>query len=396
MARGDKPYRVYRGGRARGSVPTTPRPGRPQGMNGRPETPALPRRRRRRRRFGWGRRIGLVLFLLLALLVAWGVASFLALRGGVDEANDRLDEDRGARAALTPQDGLLTSIPTTILLLGTDHAETVDRVGSRRADSIMLVRTDPKRHRLHYLTIPRDLRVEIPGHGANKVNAAFQLGGAELAIQTVRAFTGLEINHVALVDFGSFRGLIDAMGSIDVDVPAPILANKFDCPYATQAECDRWAGWRFERGQQSMDGRRALIYARVRKNSLSPPESDLTRAARQQQVVQSMTDKLLRPTTLARLPAIAGDVVRPLATDLTAAQVVQLGWLRFRADSSRTLRCRLGGTAAYADGQAVLLGSEENVNTIAMFTGASAPQPPAPASGPFGPGCFTGASPARP
>ena len=65
----------------------------------------------------------------------------------------------------------------------------------------MLVRTDPSTNRIAYLSIPRDLRVDIPGHGADKINAAYQIGGAALAIRTVRDFTGIPVNHVALVDF---------------------------------------------------------------------------------------------------------------------------------------------------------------------------------------------------
>ena len=113
----------------------------------------------------------------------------------------------------------------------------------------MLVRTDPARHRLAYLSIPRDLRVDIPGHGPNKINAAFQLGGPALAIKTVRALTGLHVNHVVIVDFADFKDLIDALGGIDVDVPKPILSNRFDCPYATRRALPAVAGLALREGQ---------------------------------------------------------------------------------------------------------------------------------------------------
>ncbi|MGH3131410.1 MAG: LCP family protein, partial [Gaiellaceae bacterium] len=224
MAHGEKPYRVYRGGRAKGKVPTLPRPERlPRGSNGRPEIRRVPGPEPRRRRFGWGRRIGVALLLILLVVVGWGVASFFAVRGGVSEANERLEPD--ARAALAPQDGLLLAKSTTILLLGTDHANREDRATARRSDSILLVRTDPRRGRIAYLSIPRDLRVDVPGLGPSKVNAAFQVGGPALAVQTIKAFTGLPINHIAIVDFGSFVELVDALGGIEVTVPAPIVSN---------------------------------------------------------------------------------------------------------------------------------------------------------------------------
>ncbi len=390
MAREDKPYRVYRGGRVKGKVPTLPRPERKPSRDGRragapPGTGPAPRRRFRRRRA-----ILLTLLLVFVLLIVWGVASYLAFRKGVAKANDRLDAR--TRSALVPQDGLLLSQPTIILLLGSDHSSRVaERRSARRADSIQLLRTDPERNRIAFLSIPRDLRVPIPGHGFGKVNAAFQLGGPELTIRTVRGFTGVPVNHVAVVDFGDFKGLIDAIGGITVDVPKPILSNRFDCPYSTPERCSRWAGWRFGKGKQKMNGRRALVYARIRENRLDRSETDLTRAERQQEVVQAIAHKLIRPTTLVRMPWIGNDVARPLATDLTTGQFLQLAWRKFRSSDSRTLHCRLGGSPATVAGESVLIGeADDNLETLAMFRGISAPQPPPRGAGPFAPGCVVG------
>lgn len=394
MAGGDKPYRVYRGGRAKGKVPTLPRPERSaQRANGRaplsPPATVVPRQRR----FGWGKRVGLVLGLILVLLIAWGVMSYLAFRSGVAEANSHLD--RRTRAVLTPQQGLLLSKSTTILLLGTDHANRADRAGARRSDSIMLLRTDPRRGRLAFLSIPRDLRVDVAGLGASKINAAFQVGGSALAARTVRDYTGLPIHHVAILDFGSFEEVIDSIGGIDVDVPAPIISNRFDCPLKTTAACERWPGWRFGRGEQHMNGRRALVYARIRENRLNPAENDITRGERQQQILQSIADKVTSVGTLGRMPLVGDDLLRPLTTDLSTGQVMQLGWLWFRANEDRGLHCRLGGTGSQIGGQSFIVPTEENRNVISMFTGASAPQPPLPGSGPFGPGCVVGRSAPR-
>src|SRR5215207_2288169 len=253
MADGEKPYRLYRGGRVRGGVPTLERPrGRRDGdrLAPRPGKPEKPKRRRLR--LTRGRVILSVVLLLILLLVVWAVASWLAFDRGVAEANQRLSPR--ARAALVPHEGLLMSRPTTTLLMGTDHAERADR-----ADSIMLVRTDPDKHRITYLSIPRDLRVDIPGHGTGKINAAFALGGPALAMRTITGVTGIEINHVALVDFNSFSKLIDELGGVNVNVPKPIVSNRFDCPFPTNTQCQSWQGWRFAKGKQKLDGRRALI-----------------------------------------------------------------------------------------------------------------------------------------
>ena len=183
--------------------------------------------------------------------------------------------------------------------------------------------------------------------------------------------------------------MIDALGGIDVTVPKPILSNRFDCPYATLSRCEQWDGWRFEQGTQHMDGKRALIYSRIRENKLDPSENDLTRGERQQAVVQAMAAKLTSARTFARLPFVGGDLVAPLTTDLSASELVQLGWVSKRANRSRALHCRLGGEPASIGGQSVILGDQENFSTITMFRGASAPQPPPPGQ-PLAAGCVVG------
>jgi LCP family protein required for cell wall assembly len=381
MADGEKPYRVYRGGRVKGKVPAAPRP--------EPEQQGRSRSASETRRPRWGRRIGLVLLLLVMLLVAWTVASYLSFRAGVEDANARLP--RTVTAGLAPLDGALASEPSLILLLGTDGDKTAARSDASRSDSILLVRTDPSRHRLAYLSIPRDLRVDVPGYGPNKINAAFQLGGAALTMKTVRALTGLHPHHVVLVDFDDFRTVIDALGGVEIDVPKPILSNRFDCPFATDARCQQWQGWRFAKGKQTMDGRRALVYSRVRENRLDPAENDLTRGERQQAVVEAMTDDLVGAGTFVRLPFIGGDLVKPLTTDLSAGELLQLGWVKFRANPSRALHCRLGGEPQSIGGESVLIATEENTAALAMFTGRSAPQPPPPGTT-FGAGCLVGRS----
>ena len=382
MATGEKPYRVYRGGRTKGRVPLERPQSRPD-RNGRGPRP--PKVRGPRRRWSWKKRIGVGLIVILLLTIVWAVAGYLSFRSGVEKANDRLGP--AVPAALNKQSGLLLNKETTILMLGRDFANNDRRVGLNNTDSIMLLRTDPSRHRLAYLSIPRDLRVPIPGYGEDRVNSAFARGGAKLAIRTIRNFTGLDINHLMIVDFGSFKTLIDNIGGIEVNVREPILSNKFDCPYDA-ARCATWRGYRFEKGVQHMNGQRALIYARIRENQLNPGDNDITRGERQQAVLRATMSKLLGISTFFKLPFNGKDLLEPLTTDLSAWQFVQLGWVLKRANSGSTLHCRLGGTSASYGSD--IIGSEDNIGVIAMVTGQSAPQPPRPGGGLFAPGCFVG------
>jgi LCP family protein required for cell wall assembly len=389
MAPDEKPYRVYKGGRVKGKVPAVSR---------------QPQQRERRARGGksdrvkvkgpgalrfslprrppWRRIVLLSLLTLLVLFVVWAVVGWLEFSSGVSAANKRLD--RSARAALTKQSGLLLSHATNILVLGTDHASNDGRTDDDHSDSIMLVRADPTHHRIAYLSIPRDLVVDIPGVGNEKVNYAMQAGGIPLAIKTIHDLTGQPINHVIVVNFAQFKDLIDALGGVTVDVPDAVLSNPFDCPY-TSARCATWKGWRFAKGPQHMDGEQALIYSRIRENLLNPREStDFFRTSRQQAVTQAVLSKFTSIGTLIGAPFHASSWVKPIATDLSAMQLLELGWVKFRSSASSTLHCRLGGDFGAGESGAP---SEDNPLTILMWLGKSAPQLP---TSTYGPGCARG------
>ena len=107
-----------------------------------------------------------------------------------------------------------------------------------RADSILIYRNDPGKHPISMLSIPRDLNVPIPGHGVNKINAAFAYGGPKLLIRTVNHLTVRKINHVVLVDFQGFRELIDSLGGVTIQNPTKVISSQ---PFDGH-------GWRFEKG----------------------------------------------------------------------------------------------------------------------------------------------------
>jgi LCP family protein required for cell wall assembly len=378
-ASGEKPYRVYKGGRQKGKVPLSGRDERKQKRDGDGVV------RRQRTPWTWRRWTLVTLLVLVVFFVIWAVAGYLSVNSGVSAANKRLAP--GTTAALTKQNGLILDSPTNILLLGTDHSNIQPgRSTDEHSDSMMLVRTDPGRHRITYLSIPRDLAVTINGV-YQKINGAMQIGGPKLAIETVNQLLGsqLQVNHVAVVDFSSFKTLIDAVGGIDVNVPENILSNRFDCPYSTATRCQQWQGWRFHKGVQHMDGHTALIYSRIRENRLDPSWTDFKRSQNQQAVMQATLAKLASPTRFFSLPFDGSSLLAPISTDLSTWDFVQLGWVKFRAGD--TMHCRLGGSAT---GSGYITGTQENIQVVQEVLGNSAPQPPAPGTGLFGPGCVVG------
>jgi len=348
-------------------APPPLRPGDPPRPPGAPPAPSRRPPRRPRRRIRLRRLITFLVLGVLLALVLWVGYGYSQFRGSLDDANQRIDEP--TRAALTPGGSLLSDASTT-LVLGSDHRPDG---GSGRSDSILLVRVDPARNRITQLSIPRDLRVTIPGHGDDRINVAYTLGGPALAIKTVQNLTGMEINHVVLVDFSGFRELVDALGGVTIDNPTKIISNSFD-----------GHPWRFGRGRLHLDGRHALAYARVRENTVNGADNDLTRGLRQQRVLQAIASGLASPGTLLHLPHVGRAVGKPLTTDLSANDLMKLGWRQLRASS--TLHCRLGGTITSVGGASELIGGDENRRVILAVLGKSAPLAAAPGDT-FAAGC---------
>ncbi|MGZ5339595.1 MAG: LCP family protein [Thermoleophilaceae bacterium] len=208
---------------------------------------------------------------------------------------------------------------STILVLGSDArtGESIDetQAGPSRADSIMLVHA--ALGSVRKLSIPRDIEVEIPGHGTNKINAAYALGGPALTIETIEQFLGndLEINHLVEVSFEDFPQLINSLGGITVDNKTRICSPPFD---------NFWKGLTFRKGEIELNGRRALGYARVRKNPCAPAEDDRARAARQQEVLRAIGAQVKSLSTFFRLPWVSWKAPQALKSDLKGPGLMAL------------------------------------------------------------------------
>ncbi len=286
---------------------------------------AEPRARRRVR--WWTIPLAVVVVILVAALV-YGIVGYRAFASGVAVSNKKVDAH--TRAVLSPAAGSILTHPTTILVLGVDQ-----RGGEpARSDTIMLMRFNPKTHSIAQLSIPRDMLVSIPGNGQSKINAAYAWGGAALSVRTVRQFTGIPVNHVMIVSMRGFPAMIDAVGGVDVYVPRTISSW--------------YTGGRtltFKRGWNHMDGVRAEQYVRVRK-----VDSDFFRMARQQQVVQALQKKVAARGNLPRLPWIGKDMVRRIGTDLSARQLIELAYLKWRTPQNHNFKLVMQGASTYIGG----------------------------------------------
>lgn len=208
---------------------------------------------------------------------------------------------------------------SNILVLGSDvrTGASIDesQSGPGRSDTIMLVHS--AFGSVRKLSIPRDVEVDVPGHGINKINAAYAFGGPALTIETVESFLGhgLQVNHVVEVDFKNFPDFINSLGGVTVNNKTRVCSPPFD---------NFWKGLHFKKGEIELDGRRALGYARVRKNSCAPAEDDRARAARQQQVLSAIGAQVKSPSTFFRLPWVSWHAPRTLRTDMNGFQLLGL------------------------------------------------------------------------
>ncbi len=359
---GAKPYRTYKARRPRrsqvddelaGARPARDRPRRdrdyhtygPAATDGgresaeRPKRSAGPRRRRRIR--WWYVPVGLFAMLVIAGVVLTVLAwpGYQKFDRAVDKSNRRIGEK--TRAQLAPDDGWIWRNGTTVLLLGVDMkaTETV-----ARSDTILLMRFDPKTHTINQLAIPRDTRVDVPGHGSTKINEAMFYGGSALAVETIRQFTGIPINHVMIVTFEGFPRLVNAVGGIDMYVPQTVT---------TEAGANHRTV-EFKKGMHHFDGKYAMLYVRIRK---AYADGDFTRARRQQAFVQALQKKIVRPSNITRLPEIGTRFMSGVATDLTTNQILTLGYLKWRADGGKKLV--MAGTPGMEGGVAYVFPPDE-------------------------------------
>lgn len=209
----------------------------------------------------------------------------------------------------------------TILLLGADLSASD---GTSRTDTIMLVNIDPQDKSARIMSIPRDVRVVIPGYGIDKINAAFALGdynkvqggGAGLMIRTIEANFGIPIHAFVQIDFNGFTRMIDTVGGIYVDVPYPIIDSSYP------AEGFNFQRIYFPAGWQHLDGEEALIYARTRHQ-----DGDTSRSNRQQQVLLALRDQHLSLDIIAQLPQLITDFGDSVRTDISVGDAVRIARL---------------------------------------------------------------------
>lgn len=264
----------------------------------------------------WGRRIALIAVGLVVAAIGWLLLSLTLLSGSIERipASELPSLDAGG------------SGPVNYLLVGTDSRDGLtgdlgnffgDFAGER-ADVIMLLHVDGGR--LQMISLPRDLRVSIPGYGSDRINAAYAQGGPDLLVQTVKELTGLPVHHYLEVRFSEFAGVVDSLGGVTIDFP-----------YASR---DNKSGLWVHAGSQRLDGVEAVAYVRSRSfeelragSWVAKDQGDNARTARQQQVVDQLLGSATSPSKFLTLPFTTRALGKSLRADegLSTATLARFG-----------------------------------------------------------------------
>ena len=199
----------------------------------------------------------------------------------------------------------------TILLLGSDIRPKED---AARADTIIVARFDPETKKTLLVSIPRDTRVDIPGHGVGKINTANYLGGPALMIETVEDLLDISVNHYMEIDFKGFVGIVDALGGVYVDVDSEID----DWDASSHSPSHRAA--HIDPGYQLLDGEYALTYVRSRDF----PDADFTRMRHQQEFFRALAKQSTRFENVFKMPAAISEFAKATTTDLGVSEILGL------------------------------------------------------------------------
>ncbi|MEH7108079.1 LCP family protein [Bacillus sp. JJ1764] len=278
-------------------------------------------RMQRRKKFRWKRFILFISFLVVCGVSAYGVYEY---KQGVSLAQDGKWKDKDKEAdSFHGEDVKFGKI--NVLLLGSDtrgeeHA---------RTDSIMIAHYDQDTHQPRLISIMRDTYVEIPGHGKQKINAAYAYGGPELLRQTIKENFDIDINYYAVVDFEGFSKITDivAPDGIEVDVPHEMTYG---------------IGTTINQGIQTLHGDKLLGYVRYRHDNMS----DFGRVQRQQEVIGKLEDQALSVSTLIKLPKLLGVIGPYVETNMDTPTMLSLGkdLISNHSNDLKTMRIPVNGS----------------------------------------------------
>ncbi|WP_294152229.1 LCP family protein [uncultured Selenomonas sp.] len=247
---------------------------------------------------------------------------------------------------------LMAKDKSTIMIMGVDERE--DDVG--RSDTLMIATVDPKKDQAALLSIPRDTRVKINGHGWDKINAAYAYGGEKLTQRTVEDFLGVNMDHYIIINTHAFQKIIDAIGGIDIDVEKRMY-------YEDPWDDDGGLVIDLRPGKQHMDGKTAVTYVRFRDE-----EGDIGRIKRQQKFMKACMDKITSPAIIPKLPSVIKEVLSSVKTDLSMRQLLEFAGTLKESQKNGLKTDMVPGRPLYISGISYWIPDVEKLRTTLAST----------------------------
>ncbi len=227
-----------------------------------------------------------------------------------------------------------------ILALGVDQE-------SGNTDTIIVATVDFENKAVYAISIPRDTRVDIPGHRTFKINAAYAWGGLETARQTVENLMGITIDRVVLVRLEGFKRIVDLLGGVEVDIEK-------DMHYVDRKQR---LYIHLKKGYRLLDGEKAMQYVRFRHD----PLGDLGRIQRQQKFLKALASKMFQWQELDKLPELTRQIMEQIETDMTTREVLHLARFGKELPPERIVTDVLPGTPQNIDGISYYIADETRV-----------------------------------
>lgn len=283
-------------------------------------------------------RVLIIIFLLVLIMtsyafyVGYEVQRKLSSHKGIKEAKKVLAKNPEAEE------------PFNMLLIGSDTRG--EDLG--RSDTLIVLRVIPKERKAFIVSIPRDFRVEIPGHGKRKINAAYALGGSSLAIKTISDYLNIDIHHYAIIDFKGFVKVVDALGGVTINVEKRLYE-----PNNSRVN--------LYPGVQRLNGSQALAYVRFRHDE----EGDFGRIRRQHQFLKAVAMEVLKPQAIPKYPRIANILAENVETDLSISEMISLARYFASNGGAKIYTITLPGTPKNIAGASFVIPDETKVRLIA-------------------------------
>ncbi len=237
-----------------------------------------------------------------------------------------------------------------ILVLGSDNREEGSETYGR-SDTLMIVHVDPEAEFVSILSLPRDLRVEVPGRGVQKINAAFAYGGPELAIRTVQQVTNIDLDHYVNIDFDAFRELTTELGGIYVDVDRRYYYGG-----------NQYENIDLQPGYQKLAGEQALDWVRFRHDG----NVDFGRIERQQRFLRAAREQISKWDAALKVPSLVGLVARNVHTDISTGDALKLAYWGLKLGGGRVKQVDLAADTREIGGASYVVATDDAIREAVL------------------------------